>query len=210
MSDYKKLIIDPLNDNNPITVQVLGICSALAITVQVEQAVVMSMSVLFVLIAANMIISGLRNIIPSRIRIIVQLVVVAGLVIIVNEVLKAFLPDVSEKLSVFVGLIITNCIIMGRLEAFALGNDVKSSAVDAVGNALGYGIILVIVAFFRELLGSGKIYGMEIFGSATEQTGLYAMGYMNNNLMILPPMALVTVGLIIWFQRSRNKNLIED
>ncbi len=210
MSDYKKLIKDPLDDTNPITVQVLGICSALAITVQVEQAVVMSISVLFVLLAANVIVSALRNIIPSRIRIIVQLVIVAGLVIIVNEVLKAFLPDVSEKLSVFVGLIITNCIIMGRLEAFALGNKIGPSAVDAIGNALGYGLILVIVAVFREVLGSGKLLGMELFGSATEMTGLYGMGYMNNNMMILPPMALITVGLLIWFQRSRNKKLIED
>jgi len=210
MSDYKKLIKDPLDDTNPITVQVLGICSALAITVQVEQAVVMSISVMFVLIAANVIVSALRNIIPSRIRIIVQLVIVAGLVIIVNEVLKAFLPDVSEKLSVFVGLIITNCIIMGRLEAFALGNKVGPAAIDAIGNSLGYGLILVIVAVFREVLGSGKLFGMELFGSATEMTGLYGMGYMNNNMMILPPMALVTVGLLIWFQRSRNKKLIED
>lgn len=210
MSDYKKLIKDPLDDTNPITVQVLGICSALAITVQVEQAVVMSLSVFFVLLAGNVIVSALRNIIPSRIRIIVQLVIVAGLVIIVNEVLKAFLPDVSEKLSVFVGLIITNCIIMGRLEAFALGNKIGPSAIDAVGNSLGYGVILVIVAVFREVLGSGKLFGIELFGSATDMTGLYEMGYMNNNMMILPPMALVTVGLIIWFQRSRNKKLIED
>ncbi|MGB0871232.1 MAG: NADH:ubiquinone reductase (Na(+)-transporting) subunit D, partial [Flavobacteriales bacterium] len=202
MSDYKKLIKDPLDDTNPITVQVLGICSALAITVQVEQAVVMSISVLFVLLAANVIVSAIRNIIPSRIRIIVQLVIVAGLVIIVNEVLKAFLPDVSEKLSVFVGLIITNCIIMGRLEAFALGNKVGPSAIDAIGNSLGYGLILVVVAIFREVLGSGKFFGIELFGSATEMTGLYGMGYMNNNMMILPPMALITVGLIIWFQRS--------
>jgi len=210
MSDYKKLIKDPLDDTNPITVQVLGICSALAITVQVKQAVVMSVSVLFVLLAANVIVSAIRNIIPSRIRIIVQLVIVAGLVIIVNEVLKAFLPDVSEQLSVFVGLIITNCIIMGRLEAFALGNKVGPSAVDALGNAFGYGLILVIVAVFREILGSGKIYGIELFGDATAKTGLYEYGYMNNNMMILPPMALITVGLIIWFQRSRNKKLIED
>lgn len=210
MSDYKKLIKDPLDDNNPITVQVLGICSALAITVQVEQAVVMSLSVFFVLLAANVVVSAMRNIIPSRIRIIVQLVIVAGLVIIVNEVLKAFLPDVSEKLSVFVGLIITNCIIMGRLEAFALGNKIGPSAMDAIGNSLGYGIILVVVAIFREILGSGKFFGIELFGDAAAKTGLYGMGYMNNNMMILPPMALITVGLIIWFQRARNKKLIED
>jgi len=209
MSNTKKLITDPLDGSNPITVQVLGICSALAITVQIEQAVVMSLSVFAVLLMANIIVSAMRNIIPSRIRIIVQLVIVAGLVIIVNEVLKAYLPDVSEKLSVFVGLIITNCIIMGRLEAFALGNKVGPSAVDAIGNSLGYGIILIVVAFFRELFGSGKIFGMEVLGSATDMTGLYATGYMNNNMMILPPMALITVGLIIWFQRSRNKSLIE-
>jgi len=209
MSNNKKLITDPLDGSNPITVQVLGICSALAITVQIEQALVMSLSVFAVLLMSNIIVSAMRNIIPSRIRIIVQLVIVAGLVIIVNEVLKAYLPDVSEKLSVFVGLIITNCIIMGRLEAFALGNKVGPSAVDAIGNSLGYGIILIVVAFFRELFGSGKIFGIEVLGSATEMTGLYKTGYMNNNMMILPPMALITVGLIIWFQRSRNKSLIE-
>ncbi|MGB0427749.1 MAG: NADH:ubiquinone reductase (Na(+)-transporting) subunit D [Flavobacteriales bacterium] len=206
MSDYKKLLKDPMDDNNPITVQVLGICSALAITVQIEQAFIMSLSVLFVLVAGNMIVSAMRNIIPSRIRIIVQLVIVAALVIIVNEILKAYLPDVSEKLSVFVGLIITNCIIMGRLEAFALGNKVIPSFWDGVGNSLGYGLILVVVAFFRELLGSGKLYGYPIM----ENLGLYEMGYTNNNMMILPPMALITVGLIIWFQRARNKSLIED
>ncbi len=209
MSNNIKLITDPLDGSNPITVQVLGICSALAITVQIEQALVMSISVFAVLLMGNVIVSALRNIIPSRIRIIVQLVIIAGLVILVDEILKAFLPDVSEKLSVFVGLIITNCIIMGRLEAFALGNKVGPSAVDAIGNSLGYGIILIVVSFFRELFGSGKLFGIEVLGSATELTGLYETGYMNNNMMILPPMALITVGLIIWFQRSRNKSLIE-
>jgi Na+-transporting NADH:ubiquinone oxidoreductase subunit D len=200
----KKLITDPLNDDNPITVQVLGICSALAITVQVEQAVVMSLSVLFVLVMGNWAISMLRNLIPSRIRIIVQLVVVASLVIIVNEVLKAFLPDVASRLSVFVGLIITNCIIMGRFEAFAMGNKAFPSILDGIGNGLGYAWILIAVAFFRELLGSGKLFGIQLIPDA-----VYEMGYMNNNMMILPPMALVTVGIIIWVQRSRNTKLIE-
>lgn len=205
----KKLVTDPLTDNNPVTIQVLGICSALAITVQVEQAVVMGASVLFVMILGNLIISLLRNMIPSRIRIIVQLVVVASLVIIVNEVLKAFLPDVSEKLSVFVGLIITNCIIMGRFEAFAMANKPWPSVMDAVGNGLGYAGLMIIVAFFRELFGSGTLYGFPIFGDYIEGNGLYSIGYMNNNMMILPPMALIIVGVIIWVQRSRNKELIE-
>lgn len=208
----KKLVTDPLTDNNPITIQVLGICSALAITVQVEQAVVMSASVLFVLLCGNITISLLRNLIPSRIRIIVQLVVVASLVIIVNEMLAAFLPDVSEKLSVFVGLIITNCIIMGRFEAFAMGNKPWPSVMDALGNSFGYAWILIVVAFFRELLGSGTLWGFQIFGSPLpgEEWGLYTMGYVNNNMMILPPMALIIVGIIIWIQRSRNKALIEE
>lgn len=201
----RKLITDPLDDSNPVTVQVLGICSALAITVQVEQAVVMSLSVLFVMIGGNFLISVLRNAIPNRIRIIVQLVVVAALVIIVNEVLKAFMPDVSAKLSVFVGLIITNCIIMGRLEAFALGNKPWESVLDGFGNALGYAWVLVLVAVFREFFGSGALFGFDLIGPL----GIYDMGYMNNNMMILPPMALVTVGIIIWVQRARNTKLIE-
>jgi Na+-transporting NADH:ubiquinone oxidoreductase subunit D len=206
----KKLVTDPLTDNNPVTIQVLGICSALAITVQVEQGVVMGGAVLFVLILGNLIISLLRNLIPSRIRIIVQLVVVAALVIIVNEVLKAFLPDVSEKLSVFVGLIITNCIIMGRFEAFAMANKPWPSIMDAVGNGLGYAGLLILVAVFRELFGSGTLYGFPIFGDYIEGNGLYSLGYVNNNMMILPPMALIIVGVIIWVQRSRNKALIEE
>ena len=201
----RKLLSDPLDSANPISVQVLGICSALAITVQIEQAFVMSLSVLAVMIFGNIIVSILRNLIPSRIRIIVQLVVVAALVILVDEVLKAFLPDVSEKLSVFVGLIISNCIIMGRLEAFALGNKIWPSFLDAIGNAMGYAWILIVVAFFRELLGSGKIWGMQIIPDS-----FYEMGYMNNNMMILPPMALITVALIIWIQRKKNKDLIEE
>tara|TARA_A200000113_G_scaffold223942_1_gene240654 strand:- start:163 stop:840 length:678 start_codon:yes stop_codon:yes gene_type:complete len=208
----KQLITDPLTDNNPVTIQVLGICSALAITVQVSQAIVMSMSVLFVIVMGNLIVSLLRNLIPSRIRIIVQLLVVASLVIIVDQVLAAFSPDISAKLSVFVGLIITNCIIMGRLEAFAMANKPWPSILDGFGNGLGYGAILIIVAVFRELFGSGSLMGIPIFGNSLpgEESGLYAMGYQNNNLMILPPMALIIVGIIIWVQRSRNTALIEE
>jgi len=206
----KKLISDPLDENNPITIQVLGICSALAVTVQMKAAVVMSVAVLFVLILANVSISLIRNLIPNRIRIIVQLVVVAALVIVVDQVLKAYLFDVSKELSVFVGLIITNCIIMGRLEAFALGNKPWPSALDAIGNSLGYGMVLVIVSFFKELFGSGKLFGFEIFGNATEQTGLYAMGYMDNGLMLLPPSSLILVAVYIWVQKIRNPSLIES
>lgn len=209
----RKLLSDPLNDNNPITVQVLGICSALAITVQLEPAVVMAIAVTAVMAFSNMIISMLRNLIPSRIRIIVQLVVVASLVALVDQVLRAYAYDVSKQLSVFIGLIITNCIVMGRLEAFALGNGVYRSFLDGVGNAAGYGLILIIVAFFRELFGSGKLFGYEVLGhkgaTLAESTGLYSFGYENNGLMLLSPMALIVVGIIIWFQRSRNRKLIE-
>tara|TARA_B100000900_G_scaffold162538_1_gene138035 strand:+ start:10644 stop:11288 length:645 start_codon:yes stop_codon:yes gene_type:complete len=202
----KKLLTDPLDDNNPITVQVLGICSALAITVQLKPAVVMSLSVLVVMSTANVVVSLMRNLIPSRIRIIVQLVVIASLVILVDQVLKAFVYDVSKELSVFVGLIITNCIIMGRLEAFALGNTPGKAFLDGLGNSFGYGVILIIVAFFRELLGAGTLYGYPVI----EKLGLYEYGYENNGMMILPPMALITVGILIWVQRSRNSKLIED
>jgi Na+-transporting NADH:ubiquinone oxidoreductase subunit D len=205
-SKNKKLLTDPLNDNNPVTTQVLGICSALAITVQLKPAVVMAISVLVVMSIANVVVSLMRNFIPSRIRIIVQLVVIATLVILVDQVLKAFVYDVSKELSVFVGLIITNCIIMGRLEAFALGNGVWKSFLDGLGNAFGYGWILIAVAFFRELLGAGTLYGYPVI----EKLGLYEVGYENNGMMILPPMALVTVGIIIWIQRARNRNLIES
>lgn len=209
----RKLLSDPLDDNNPITVQVLGICSALAITVQLEPAVVMAIAVTFVMAFSNIIVSMLRNMIPSRIRIIVQLVVVASLVALVDQVLRAYAYDVSKQLSVFIGLIITNCIIMGRLEAFALGNGIYRSFLDGIGNAAGYGLILIIVAFFRELLGSGKLFGYEILGhkgvTMAESTGLYAWGYENNGLMLLSPMALIVVGIIIWVQRSRNTKLIE-
>jgi Na+-transporting NADH:ubiquinone oxidoreductase subunit D len=201
-----KLLSTPLNDENPITVQVLGICSALAVTAMLEPAVVMAFAVVAVMGAANVIISLLRNSIPPRIRIIVQLVVIASLVIIVDQVLKAFLYDVSRQLSVFVGLIITNCIIMGRLEAFALSNRVWPSFLDGIGNAAGYGWILIVVAFFRELLGSGTLWGYPVM----ERIGLFNIGYENNGFMILPPMALITVGVIIWVQRTRNRKLIES
>lgn len=200
-----KLLTNPLNDENPITVQVLGVCSALAVTVKIEPAVVMALSVIAVMAFSNVIISVMRHTIPSRIRIIVQLVVIASLVILVDQVLKAFVYDVSRQLSVFVGLIITNCIIMGRLEAFALGNKPWPSFLDGIGNAAGYGIILVIVAFFRELLGSGTLWGYPVI----EKLGLYNIGYENNGFMILPPMALIVVGIIIWIQRSKNRVLIE-
>ena len=204
------LIKDPLADNNPITIQVLGICSALAITAELEAAIVMSISVLFVLGIGNVVISLMRNIIPSKIRIIVQLIVVAALVIIVDQVLKAFAYELSKTLSVFVGLIITNCIIMGRFEAFALANGPWRSFLDGIGNSLGYGVILIIVAFFRELLGAGTLLGFKVLGDPIEKTGAYALGYENNGFMLLAPMALIVVGIIIWIQRSRNKALIED
>ena len=204
------LILDPLADNNPITIQVLGICSALAITAELKASVVMALSVVFVLGLGNVVISLMRNIIPSKIRIIVQLVVVATLVIIVDQVLKAFAYELSKTLAVFVGLIITNCIIMGRFEAFALGNGPWKSFLDGIGNALGYGVILIIVGFFRELLGSGSLFGIKVLGDPIARTGLYATGYENNGFMILPPAALIVVGLIIWVQRSRNRALIEE
>ncbi len=202
---YRKLLTIPLGKNNPITVQVLGVCSALAVTVKLEPAFVMALSVVVVLTIANVLISLLRSGIPPRIRIIVQLVVIAALVILVDQVLKAFAYDVSKQLSVFVGLIITNCIIMGRLEAFAMANKPWDSFLDGLGNAAGYGVILIIVAFFRELLGSGTIWGLQVIPQ-----GFYDFGYKDNGLMILPPMALIVVGAIIWVQRSRNKELIEE
>lgn len=204
------LILDPLADNNPITIQVLGICSALAITAELQASVVMAISVIFVMGVGNVVISLMRNIIPSKIRIIVQLVVIATLVIIVDQVLKAFAYELSKTLSVFVGLIITNCIIMGRFEAFALGNNVWRSLLDGIGNALGYGVILIIVGFFRELLGSGTLFGIKVLGDPVAKTGLYATGYENNGFMIIPPAALIVVGIIIWVQRSRNRALIEE
>ncbi|MBT3561045.1 NADH:ubiquinone reductase (Na(+)-transporting) subunit D [Flavobacteriaceae bacterium] len=205
MSKNKVLLTDPLDDNNPITVQVLGICSALAITVQLKAAIVMSLSVIAVMAASNVTISILRDLIPNRIRIIVQLVVVASMVVLVDQVLRAYAYDVSKELSIFIGLIITNCIVMGRLEAFALGNGVWRSFLDGVGNAFGYAWILILVAFFRELLGSGKLLGIQAIPDF-----IYEMGYVDNGLMLLSPMALITVGLIIWVQRSRNRKLIEQ
>ncbi len=205
-----KLITDPLADNNPITIQVLGICSALAITAEMKASLVMGVAVLFVMGVGNVVISLMRDIIPSKIRIIVQLIVVATLVIIVDQVLKAFAYELSKTLSVFVGLIITNCIIMGRFEAFALGNGPWRSFLDGIGNAAGYAVILVAVGFFRELLGSGTLFGYPVLGDSIEKTGVYSIGYENNGFMLMPPMALIIVGLIIWVQRSRNKDLIED
>jgi Na+-transporting NADH:ubiquinone oxidoreductase subunit D len=207
----KALITNPLNKINPVTIQVLGICSALAVTVQMDNAIVMSVAVTAVLVLGNLIVSLMRNVIPSKIRIIVQLVIVAGLVIIVDQVLKAYVYDVSKKLSVFVGLIITNCIIMGRLEAFALGNKPWASILDGVGNGLGYGLVLIVVAFFKELFGSGAltIPGFEKF-EIFKAMGIYDMGYMDNGLMLLPPSSLFIVGIYIWVQKYRNPDLIES
>lgn len=201
------LITNPIGVDNPITIQVLGICSALAVTAQLKPALVMALSVTAVVALANVIISLLRNTIPNRIRIIVQLVVIAGLVILVDQFLKAYVYDVSKQLSVFVGLIITNCILMGRLEAFALANKPWPSFLDGIGNGMGYGLILIIVGFFRELLGSGSLYGYRVIPESWYMAngGFYA----NNGMMILPPMALITVGVIIWVQRSRNTKLQE-
>ena len=200
----KEILLGPLSKNNPVIVQVLGIWSAWAVTSKLEPSIVMAISVIAVVALANVVISLLRNTIPNSIRIIVQLVVVAALVIIVDQVLKAFAYDVSKQLSVFVGLIITNCIVMGRLEAFALSHGPWESFLDGVGNGLGYGLILVIVGFFRELLGSGTLLGFQVIPQA-----FYELGYMNNGLMILPPMALIVVACIIWVHRSYNKDLQE-
>ncbi len=201
----KKILFNPFSKENPVIVQVLGICSALAVTAKLEPAIVMTLSVVFVLAFANVIISLMRNTIPTRIRIIVQLVIVAALVILVDQILKAFAYEVSRQLSVFVGLIITNCIIMGRLEAFALANKPLPALIDGIGNALGYGIILVIVAFFRELFGAGTLMNIPVIPQS-----FYDAGYENNGLMVLPPMALFLVGIIIWVQRSKDKELQEE
>ncbi|MDR2497969.1 MAG: NADH:ubiquinone reductase (Na(+)-transporting) subunit D [Tannerellaceae bacterium] len=200
----KAILLGPLSKNNPIVVQMLGICSALAVTSKLEPAIVMAISVTVVVSFANVIISLLRNTIPNRIRIIVQLVVVAALVTIVSEVLKAFAYDVNKQLSVFVGLIITNCILMGRLEAFALGNGPWASFLDGIGNGLGYGLILAIIGFVRELFGFGTLLGHQVVPDI-----FYKWGYVNNGLMILPPMALIIVAAVIWIHRSRNKELQE-
>jgi Na+-transporting NADH:ubiquinone oxidoreductase subunit D len=199
-----KLLISPLNDENPITVQVLGICSALAVTVQMKPAIVMALSVMVVTAFSNLIISMGRNTIPPRIRIIIQLVVVAFLVIVVDQLLKAYVYDVSKKLSVFVGLIITNCILMGRLEAFAMSNKPYESFLDGIGNGAGYGLILIALGTVRELFGSGSLMGHQIIPQ-----GFYDFGYKDNGMMILPPMALITVGILIWIQRGMNRKLID-
>jgi Na+-transporting NADH:ubiquinone oxidoreductase subunit D len=200
-----KLLTEPFGRNNPITVQVLGICSALAVTVKLKPAIVMALSVTIVTAVSNLVIAAMRKYIPDRIRIIVQLVVIATMVILVDQFLKAYVFDVSKQLSVFVGLIITNCILMGRLEAFAMANKPWPSFIDGIGNGARYGIILIVVSFIRELFGSGTIYGYPVF----EKLGLYKSGYENNGMVILPPMALILVGLIIWVQRSRDKSLVE-
>jgi Na+-transporting NADH:ubiquinone oxidoreductase subunit D len=206
MSKFSEVFTTPLAKNNPITVQVLGICSCLAVTAQLKPAVVMAISVTVVVALSNLIISLLRNTIPPRIRIIVQLVVVSTLVILVNQVLQAFVYDVSKQLSVYVGLIITNCIVMGRLEAFAMSRKPLESVMDGIGNGMGYGIILVILGFFRELFGSGTLWGFPIM----EKLGLYNIGYENNGLVIMAPMALILVGVIIWIQRTKDKDLQEN
>ena len=202
----RKLLINPLHKDNPITIQVLGVCSALAVTAKMKPAFVMTLSVMAVVAVANVLISIMRNGIPPRIRIIVQLVVIAALVILVDQVLKAFVFDISKQLSVFVGLIITNCILMGRLEAFAMANKPWPAFLDGLGNGFGYGWILIAVSFFRELLGSGTVWDYPIM----ENLGIYNFGYKNNGLMILPPMALIIIGIIIWVQKSKDKSLIEE
>jgi Na+-transporting NADH:ubiquinone oxidoreductase subunit D len=204
-SKTKAVLLGPLSKNNPIIVQVLGICSALAVTSKLEPALVMAIAVTIVTAFSNLIISLLRKTIPNRIRIIVQLVVVAALVTIVSEVLKAYVYDVNKQLSVFVGLIVTNCILMGRLEAFALGNGPWPSFLDGIGNGLGYGWILIVLGFFRELLGSGTLLGYRVVPQA-----LYDAGYENNGLMMLAPMALLLLACVIWIHRSRNKELQEE
>ena len=204
MANLKETILNPILKGNPITVLVLGICSSLAVTVELKGACVMALSVIAVTGLSSLVVSLLRNTIPNRVRIIIQLVVVAMMVILVDQVLKAFAYSIDKQLSVYIGLIITNCIVMGRIEAFALGNKPFASLLDGLGNGLGYAMILVIVAFFRELLGSGTLFGFRIIPQA-----VYDAGYMNNGLMILPPMALIILGCIIWIQRSIQKDLQE-
>lgn len=202
--ELKNALLGPLNKNNPVAVQVLGICSALAVTVQLKPAIVMGISVTIIVAMANVVISLLRNTVPNNVRIIVQLVVVAALVTIVSEILKAFLYDLSVQLSVYIGLIITNCILMGRLEAFAMGNKPGASFLDGIGNGLGYAWILIVVAFFRELLGAGTLFGFRVIPES-----FYEMGYVNNGMMMMPAMALIIVACIIWVHRSINKDLQE-
>ncbi len=204
MANNLKLIKNPLSKDNPITVQVLGICSALAVTAQLKPAIVMALSVTVVVALSNVVVSLLRNTIPPRIRIIVQLVIVSVMVILVDQFLKAFVYEVSKQLSVFVGLIITNCIVMGRLEAFAMSHKPWPSFLDGIGNGLGYAVILGILGFCRELFGSGSLWGYKVIPECA-----FEAGYVNNGLMIMPPMALIIVGIIIWVHRSRNKDLCE-
>ncbi len=195
----RTVLRDPLSENNPITIQVLGICSALAVTTQVKPSLVMGIAVVFVLVSANLIISLMRKLIPNNVRIIVQMTVVASLVVLVDQVLKAYAFDVSRQLSVFVALIITNCIIMGRLEAFAMGNKPWPSVLDALGNGVGYALVILAVGFCRELFGSGKIYGVQVIPQ-----GLYDAGYVDNGLMVLAPGAFILMGLLIWAQRRMS------
>ncbi len=199
-----QLLASPLNLQNPVTVQILGICSALAVTVKLKPAIVMGISVIVVTAVSNLVISAMRNYVPPRIRIIVQLVVVATMVILVDQLLRAFVFDVSKQLSVYVGLIITNCIIMGRLEAYAMANKPWPSFLDGIGNGMGYAMILIVIGFIREVFGSGTVLGYKVVPQA-----FYDAGYINNGMMIMPTMALVLVGVIIWIQRSFNKELIE-
>jgi len=200
----KALLRDPLDDNNPITVQVLGICSALAITTQLRTSLVMALSVVFVVACSNVVVSAIRKSIPERIRMIVQLMIVAGLVVLVDQVLKAFAYDISRQLSVYIGLIITNCIVMGRLEAFALSNRPKDAFLDGIGNGLGYGAVLIFVAFFRELFGSGTLFGHQVVPQM-----LYDAGYRNNGIMLTPAAAMFLIGILIWIQRARNPKLVD-
>jgi len=200
----KRLLTDPFNDDNPITVQVLGVCSALAVTTQLKTALVMSVSVVVVMACANFLISLLRNTIPSRIRMIVQLLVISGLVVMVDQVLKAFAYDVARQLSVYIGLIITNCIIMGRLEAMAMSSKPAPSLLDGIGNGVGYGVILIVVAFFRELFGAGTLLGYQVVPQV-----LYDLGYVNNGIMLTSAAAMFIISIIIWIQRSRNPKLVD-
>ncbi len=199
-----KVFTDPLMDNNPITRQVLGICSALAVTVKVELAVVMTLALTFVLTMSNVTVSLFRKQIPHNVRIIVQLIIIASLVATIDQILKAYMYSVSKELSVFVGLIITNCIVLGRADSFAMNNNVKNAFIDGLGNSFGYGLILILVSIFRELLGSGSVYGIPIIPQ-----GLYDFGYVNNGLMLLAPGAFIVLGLIIWLQRTKT-GYIED
>ena len=200
----RRLITDPFNDNNPITVQVLGVCSALAVTTQMKPAFVMTLSVIFVISFSNLIISLIRNTIPSRIRMIVQITVIALLVTMVDQVLKAFVYDVSRELSIYIGLIITNCIVMGRLEAFAMGNKPMPSLLDGLGNGIGYGAILLAVAFFRELFGAGSLFGVQIIPQF-----VYDLGYVDNGIMLTSAAAMFIIGVLIWVQRSFNEKLVD-